>query len=226
MNLPAGVTMRQDVEVAPKTQPISTEGLAALAAQKRREIEDMEAAIARRQQAEQDELARIRAEGEARAQAQEKKRQEAEQERQKWAAINAQVMPSGWLERGAGLEFEQVVVSAHPVVPMLVGDDLVIRDLGLDLEVFELVSPIVPQGSADMLLALYQAEASRRWHRLLSAAQDLLGAGPWLYTSSLPVAELVDAGPVQPQTDRPSHTHKIVRATWGDCYIHNPHKGA
>lgn len=222
MTLPPGVTMGAPLEVAPKVAPMSTEGLTALAAQKRREIEDMEAILAKRQKAEQEEIQRIRAEGEAKAQAEERKRVEAEQERQKWAAINAAARPSGYLQPGASWGFDHVILSDRPAVPMMAGDELMIHDLGLSLEVFELASPIVPQACAEMYQAVYQAEAVRRFQLLLDKAQELLGDGPWLYTSALPSVVVTDAGPIQPQTDRPSHTHKQIRATWGDCYIHNP----
>lgn len=222
LNLPAGVTSRQDLEVAPKSQPMSTEGMAFLAAQKRREAEEMDAIVARRQEAEQAEIQRIRAEGEAKARIAEEKRQKAEEERQKWAAINSAPMPSGWLQGGAAWGFNQVVVADKPLVPMLVGDELVIHDLGLTLETFELVSPVVPQASADMLRAVYEAEAVARFRALVDKAVELLGDGPWLYTSCLPVVAVEDAGPISQHTDRPSHTHKQIRATWGDCYIHNP----
>ncbi|MFM5589193.1 hypothetical protein ACET65_19815 [Aeromonas rivipollensis] len=221
MNLPAGVTRVDTVDVAPKSNPMSTEGINALAKQRRREAEEMEALLDRRRQAEREEQEERERIALAQATAAEKKRQEEEQERQKWVAIAAAPVPKGSVHPVAGLPFERVVVNGAPVVPMLVGDDLVIKPLGLSLEVFALESPIVPQGSADLLLHLYIDEAQRRWDALLAAAMELLGDGNWLYTSALPTAVLVDAGPVSRQTERPSATHKIVRATWGDCYIHN-----
>lgn len=222
MNLPDGVTMRQDVEVAPKSAPMSTEGIAFLAAQKRREAEEMDAILARRQQAEQDELARIRAEGEAKARIAEQKRQEAEQERQRWAAINAQIKPSGHQYPHPVDDFDRVVIAAELVVPTLVGDDLLIQPLGITLQAFELVSPVVDSVSAMLLEQLYLAEAKRRWWDEVEKARELLGEGPWLYTAAMPSVILTDAGPEVRHTGKPSGSHKVVTACWGECYIHNP----
>lgn len=227
MNLPAGVTQRQDLDVAPKSNPMSIEGLNALAAQKRREAEQMEAILARRQQEEQEERDRLATAAEKKRQDAEKKRQEEELERQKWAAINATARPAGHHVAVSVAGFDRMVIASELVVPRLVGDDLLIQPLGITLEVFTLESPVVDSTSAMLLEPLYLDEAHRRWVELMQDTAELMPGCPWLYTAALPSVVLVDAGPVNPQTDRPATTHKIVRATWGDCYCHNPihHKG-
>lgn len=228
MNLPAGVTQRQDLEVAPKAQPMSTEGINALAKQKRREAEEMEALLERRRQAEQDEQDEKERQAQAKAQAEEKKRQKAAQEAQRWQIINAQTKPSGHHvpHPHQGIEagyFERVIVCSAPLaVPILVGDDLLVKPLGIALEVFTLESPVVDAVSAMLLESLYLDEVNHRWQANIINTLELMGEGAWLYTAAMPSVVVVDAGPINPQTDRPSHTHKIVRAVWGDCYIHNP----
>lgn len=222
LKLPAGASGGQPLEVAPQSQPMSEAGLIALAKQRRREAEEMEAIIQRRQereQAEQEERQRL---ADAQARAEQEKREKAAQEARKWEEINARPVASGRLHPVHVPGFERVVIDAEPSVPMLVGGDLVITPLGITLEVFELVSPIVPQGSAHLLLAMYQDEAERRWGALVEKAKALLGDGPWLYTSALPGVVMADAGPIDPRTHKPGTSHKVITATWGDCYIHRP----
>lgn len=222
MNLPAGVTARQDLEVAPKSAPLSTEGLNALAKQRQREADELAAQVARRQEAEQREQEEAERQNQARAQAEERKRQEAAQEAQKWEIINAQAKPTGHqLQPCYG--FDRVIQAQELNVPMLVGGDLLVKPLGITLEVFTLDSPVVDSVSAMLLEPLYLDEAQRRWDANLERTRELMGDGPWLYTAALPSVSLVDAGPINPRTERPAATHKIVRAIWGDCFIHNPH---
>lgn len=228
MTLPTGVTQRQEVEVAPKSAPLTTSGIAALAAQKRREAEDMERVLMNRQQAEEAERQRLADAAEKKRQDAEKKRQEEALERQRWNIINAQAKPSGRVvpHPHQGIEagyFERVIVSPGPLsVPILVGDDLLVKPLGIALEVFTLESPVVDAASAQLLETLYIDEADRRWQANIERTLELMGDGAWLYTAALPSVALVDAGPVQQHSGQPAATHKIVRAIWGDCYIHQP----
>ncbi|WP_323941026.1 hypothetical protein [Aeromonas caviae] len=221
MRLPDGVTGGQSLEVAPKSQPMSEAGLIALAKQRRREAEEMEAILARREQAEQERQEEARRVAEAQAKAEQEKRERVEQEARKWAEINARPVPSGQLNPAGVHGFDRTVIDAAPSLPMLVGDDLVITSPGLTLEVFELVSPIVPRDSSALLVALYQDEADRRWWELVEKARALLGKSPWLYTAAMPAVSVEDAGPAD-QHGTPSGSHKVIRAIWGDSYIHNP----
>lgn len=220
MRLPDGVTGGQSLEVAPKSQPMSEAGLIALAKQRRREAEEMEAILAKREQAEQERQEEARRVAEAQAKAEQEKRDKAAQEAQKWVEINARPAPSGQLNPAGVQGFERTIIDSAPNLPILVGDGLLVTPSGLTLEVFELVSPIVPRDSSAPLVALYQDEADRRWWELVGKARALLGDGPWLYTSAMPAVFVEDAGPAGQPT-----SHKIIKAVWGDCYIHNPIRG-
>lgn len=219
MRLPDGVTGGQPLEVAPKSQPLSEAGLIALAKQRRREADEMEAILARRERAEQERQEEARRVAEAQAKAEQEERERAAQEARKWQEINARPAPSGQLNPAGVQGFERTIIDSAPNLPALVGGDLLVTPSGLTLEVFELVSPIVPRDSSALLVALYQDEADRRWWELVNKARALLGDGPWLYTSAMPAVYVEDAGPA----DQPT-SHKVIRAVWGDCYTHNPYK--
>lgn len=217
MRLPDGVTGGQSLEVAPKSQPMSEAGLIALAKQRRREAEEMEAILARREQADQERQEEARRVAEAQAKAEREARERATQEARKWEEINARPAPFGQLNPAGVQGFERTIIDSAPNLPILVGDDLLVTPSALTLGMFELVSPIVPRDSSALLVALYQDEADRRWWELVEKARALLGDGPWLYTAAMPAVSIADAGPA----DLPA-SHKVIRAVWGDCYIHNP----
>lgn len=177
-------------------------GLIALAKQRRREAEEMEAILARRQQAEQERQEQALREAEAKTQAEQEKREKAAQEAQRWAEINAAPMPNGqplplkqapWLaDEGVG----RVILCAGPLrLPMLVDGDLVVADAGIRLKVMELGSPIVPATAANLLLGVYQDAAQAKFLALLRRTRELMGDGSTLYTSALPTATVTDAGP-------------------------------
>lgn len=209
-----GVTGSRELDLLPNGhQPAAVLFAQAEAAAKREQLQQEE------HQAEQE---RIRQKAEAKAQDAEKKRQEEELERQKWAAINATARPAGHHVAVSVAGFDRMVIASELVVPRLVGDDLLIQPLGVTLEVFTLESPVVDSLSAMLLEPLYLDEAHRRWEALVSAIADLMPGCSWLYTAAAPAVVLVDAGPINPRTEKPAGSHKIVRATWGDCYCHNP----
>lgn len=230
MNLPAGVTRGEAVEVAPKSQPMTTTALDYLAKQRRREAEEMEAILARRQQAEQERQEQARREAEAKSKAEQEKREKAAQEARKWEEINAVPMPNGqtfplnqapWL---ADEGVSRVILCTDPLqLPMLVDGDLVVADAGIRLKVMELGSPIVPATAANLLLGVYQDAAQAKFLALLRRTRELMGDGSTLYTSALPTATVTDAGPTA--NGQPTSSHKVIRAVWGECYIHRPMQG-
>lgn len=227
MRLPDGVTGGQLLEVAPKSQPMTEAGLIALAKQRRREAEEMEAILARRQQAEQERQEQARREAEAKAQAEQEKREKAEREARKWEEINAAPMPNGQpfpLKQAPWLADEgvsRIILCADPLqLPMLVDGDLVVADAGITLKVMELVSPVVPAAAANLLVGVYQDAAQTEFLALLRRTRKLMDDGSTLYTSALPVVTVTDAGPA----NAPS-SHKVIRAVWGDCYLHQPMRG-
>lgn len=217
------------VEVAPKSQPMTTDALDHLAKQRRREAEEMEAILAKRQQAERERQEQADREAEARARAEQEKRDKAEREARRWSEINAAPMPNGdswpmcqvaWL---AAEGVERVVLCVEPLrLPMLVDGDLVIADTGIQLKVTEMVSPVVTAHAANMLVDVYQDAARAEFLALLRRTRELMGNGPTLYTSALPSVTVTDAGPHSQHVGGPSGSHKVIRASWGDCYIHNP----
>lgn len=218
-----GASAGRPLEVSPEAQPMSEGAISAKLAQIKREQEQLEQIQQRHEaekQAERERLARVAQE---REQAAKRKAQEQQEERERWAAINAQAVPSGHEYPNAGIAgIDRVVICNHPIVPMLVDDTLVVQDLELDLPIFELVSPVLPQSQAMLVAALYLDEVTTRWEDCLARTRATLGDLPWCYTSALPDVELIDAGQIVPGSGRPSSTHKIVRATWGDIYLHNP----
>ncbi|HDX8383869.1 TPA: hypothetical protein RQN04_002023 [Aeromonas hydrophila] len=220
-----GASAGKPLDVAPESAPLSTAHMTALAAQKQREAQELAQLVARRQQEEQEERDRLARVAEERRQKAQVAQEEQEREHQKWMEVNARQMVNGSLYQGVAEGFARVVLCAEPVVPMLVDGDLVVKPLGITLEVFELVSPIVTAGSADVLMALYRDEAQRRWDALVEKARQLLGDGDWLYTSALPAVYLENAGPVSRHDNKPSNSHQIVSCQWGDVYIHQPHVG-
>lgn len=227
MRLPDGVTGGQPLEAAPKSQPMTEAGLIALAKQRRREAEEMEAILAKRQRAEQERQEQVHREAATKAQAEQEKRDKAAQEARKWEEINAVPMPNGqifplnqaaWLaDEGVG----RVILCADSLqLPMLVDGDLVVADAGITLPIMEMVSPIVPATAAHLLLGVYQDAAQAKFLALLRRTRELMGDGSTLYTSALPTVTVTDAGPA----NAPS-SHKVIRATWGECYIHQPMQG-
>lgn len=224
MRLPDGVTGGQRLEVAPKSQPMTEAGLIALARQRRREAEEMEAILARRQQAEQERQERADREAEARAQAEQEKLEKAEREARRWSEINAAPMPNGqlWpLHQAPWLADEGVsraILCDEPLrLPMLVDGDLVVADAGITLSVMEMASPVVPAAAANLLMGVYQDAAMAKFLDGLRRTRELMGNGSILYTSALPTVTVTDAGPAS----NPSG-YKVVRAIWGDCYLHQP----
>lgn len=232
MNLPAGVTRGEAVEVAPKFQPMTTAALDYLARQRRREAEEMEAILAKRQQAEQVRQEQADREAEAKAQAEREKREKAAQEAQHWAEINAALMPNGqpwplhqvpWL---ADEGVSRVVLCTEPLrLPMLVDGALVVADAGIMLSVMEMVSPIVSAAAANLLVGVYQDVAQAEFLGLWRRTRELMGDGATLYTSALPSVTVTDAGPASPHNGLPTSSHKVIRAVWGDCYLHQPMRG-
>lgn len=224
MNLPAGVKQGGTVEVSPKSAPLSTPAIEALARQRRREAEDMEAILAKREQADREQAEGIRRAAEARAQAERVRREQAEQERQEWAEINARLMPNGQpfpLAQAPYLADEgitRIILCDEPLrLPMLVDGDLVVSETGVTLKVSELVSPIIPAAAAALLADVYRDAAFAGFLAQLDRTRELMGDGATLYTAALPTVTVTDAGPASART-----SHKVLRAHWGDCYLHQP----